>query len=445
MPGADQVVQFEGTEHHFPADFTDADIAKALANPNGPTQPPIGIRPASPWESIKSRFSEFTADPLGTLLSPIPGSEDFQGHGDPWGQFALGGIAPGGATLHEFMALPKSKGLARLTDLPGKLIQAYRNASAASRAASAARVAQTAGQEMVRSGELPSLEDIRNLPVPPARTPPEIPGLEDWKAFKPTRGAVPKFTPGPEVPEIGVSGRRGARAPDLGEGALVPPASVPDLSGLPEPAATPFKPNPRVAKTMRYSSGSEVPEIGVTGRRAPMPDLGTGPLVPPATEPDLSGLPVPGPTFKPNPHVAKGMKFSPGSEIPEVGVSGRNPGLVRRTPFTPASAPAVDITTGEELVPAPKGKGPKSAPIPPIEPKGSPVPPNSPSFRHPADYTDLIRQFHATHPKGTSLRSDAAAVYNLKPGTMPTYEQALAIHEWRLRNPGKSPTAADIK
>jgi len=82
--------------------------------------------------------------------------------------------------------------------------------------------------------------------------------------------------------------------------------------------------------------------------------------------------------------------------------------------------------------------------LPPVE-GGSPVPPNASTFKHPADFTDLIRQFHATHPKGTSLRTDAQAVFGLPSGTMPTYEQALAIHEWRLRNPGKSPTANDIK
>ena len=61
------------------------------------------------------------------------------------------------------------------------------------------------------------------------------------------------------------------------------------------------------------------------------------------------------------------------------------------------------------------------------------------SVKHPADFTDLIRQFHATHPRGTSLRTDAQNVYGIPSGTMPTYEQALAIHEWRLRNPGKAP------
>ncbi len=65
-------------------------------------------------------------------------------------------------------------------------------------------------------------------------------------------------------------------------------------------------------------------------------------------------------------------------------------------------------------------------------------------FKHSASFTDLIRQWHATHPRGTSMRADSERVFGTKPGTMPTYEQALKIHEWRLRNPGKSPTAADL-
>lgn len=58
---------------------------------------------------------------------------------------------------------------------------------------------------------------------------------------------------------------------------------------------------------------------------------------------------------------------------------------------------------------------------------------------HPAAFTDLLRQFHATHPRGTSLRDLSSKVYGTAPGAMPTYEQALALHEWLLRNPGKTP------
>jgi len=36
---ADQVIQFEGQEHHFPADFTDQDIAKALASTHAAATP----------------------------------------------------------------------------------------------------------------------------------------------------------------------------------------------------------------------------------------------------------------------------------------------------------------------------------------------------------------------------------------------------------------------
>lgn len=73
----------------------------------------------------------------------------------------------------------------------------------------------------------------------------------------------------------------------------------------------------------------------------------------------------------------------------------------------------------------------------------SPVPENAAAFRHPAAFTDLNRAWHANW-KGESLRDAAAKVYSLKPGTMPTYEQALALHEWRLQNGGKMPTAGDL-
>lgn len=66
-------------------------------------------------------------------------------------------------------------------------------------------------------------------------------------------------------------------------------------------------------------------------------------------------------------------------------------------------------------------------------------------FKHSAAFTDLIRQFHATHPKGTSLKDLSAKAFGITPGTMPSYEQALKLHEWMLRNPGKTPGPADFK
>jgi hypothetical protein len=63
---------------------------------------------------------------------------------------------------------------------------------------------------------------------------------------------------------------------------------------------------------------------------------------------------------------------------------------------------------------------------------------------HPAPFTDLLRQFHATWPKGTSLRDISRKVGFTKPGEMPSYQQALKIHEWMLQNGGKIPTAKDL-
>jgi hypothetical protein len=67
------------------------------------------------------------------------------------------------------------------------------------------------------------------------------------------------------------------------------------------------------------------------------------------------------------------------------------------------------------------------------------------TFRHPADYTDLNRQFHATWPKGTSLKTIANQVgFTKTPDQMPTYSDALKIHEFMLQNGGKIPTARDL-
>ena len=65
-------------------------------------------------------------------------------------------------------------------------------------------------------------------------------------------------------------------------------------------------------------------------------------------------------------------------------------------------------------------------------------------FKHSAPYTDLNRQFHATWPKGTSLRTIASKVYGTDPNSMPSYDQALRIHEFMLKNNGKIPTAKDL-
>jgi len=67
------------------------------------------------------------------------------------------------------------------------------------------------------------------------------------------------------------------------------------------------------------------------------------------------------------------------------------------------------------------------------------------SFKHGQKYTDLLRQFHSIHPKGTSLRKISSQVYGYAPDLMPSYEEALKIHEWMLNNKGKIPTAKDLR
>lgn len=103
-----------------------------------------------------------------------------------------------------------------------------------------------------------------------------------------------------------------------------------------------------------------------------------------------------------------------------------------------------DTTTGAVVKPIGNGE----FTIPPVaqgasmQHPPSPIPETATGFKHPAAFTDLNRAWHANWKE--SLRDTAAKVYGLKPGTMPTYDQALKIHEWRLQNGGKMPTAADL-
>lgn len=76
---ADQIVQFEGTEHHFPPDFTQADIAKALTMTHGGGAPTPGM------EKLGGAPPSAAKAPLPVALRPgIPGHPDYPS-GDPMG------------------------------------------------------------------------------------------------------------------------------------------------------------------------------------------------------------------------------------------------------------------------------------------------------------------------------------------------------------------------
>lgn len=96
---------------------------------------PVGIRAQTPWEGIKSRFQQFVHDPVGTLTSPIPGTENMQGQGDPLSQFMLAGASASsprvGAALKAAVA-PKAGG--RLA----KVIDAFKSAGQPAEEAAAA-------------------------------------------------------------------------------------------------------------------------------------------------------------------------------------------------------------------------------------------------------------------------------------------------------------------
>lgn len=124
-----------------------------------------------------------------------------------------------------------------------------------------------------------------------------------------------------------------------------------------------------------------------------------------------------------------------------------------RVPIPPIRWNAAPPEAGPAATPAtsPVQPGPVSpVTVPGAVPQtvGTVVPENAATFRHSAPYTDLIRQFHAQWPKGTSLRDMGSEVFGTKAGEMPSYEQAQALHEWMVGHNWKAgmklPSAKDL-
>lgn len=160
----------------------------------------------------------------------------------------------------------------------------------------------------------------------------------------------------------------------------------------------------------------------------------------------LEDLPQP---FTPNPNIARKIAFTPGpggggmpsaqsGRVPAVRPSQRIPDL----PEWPAA--------GVEETQAPAG------PIPPVTatpaqsmaPLGSSVvPANAQTFKHPAVHTDLIRQMHAVRGElgfdAKALSKAATDVYG-KSLSQLSYDQALALHEYMLKNKGLPTKPGDL-
>lgn len=85
----DQIVNFEGTEHHFPPDFTQQDIARALAQAHpAPTPlPPV-------HQSILDRVLDVGKGVLTGRYASNPFPENVQGGYSPLEEFVLGGMMP---------------------------------------------------------------------------------------------------------------------------------------------------------------------------------------------------------------------------------------------------------------------------------------------------------------------------------------------------------------
>ncbi len=291
-----------------------------------PVQSQIGIRAATPWESVKDRVQEFLHNPIATLRAPIPGTEEYGGRGDTISQFALGGIAPGGAALREFAALPKSKGFAKVTEFPGKVAQAYTNAKRASTAASALRVAQAGQAEHAASRFAPPpaptyIDPVPEMPRPSSPiTQGPMRGPDWWEAYQQELRSQPPpqepyYPPPPEPtyieppsPPASVSTPVGPRLPEGWE------PSIPDY----------MKPGAETAEQMAARHEAEAAAANTSQARTMSGDD--------IISMDLHGKPY--------------AKLTPGQRD-DVALYKKIVPQAPATPAVPASAPSLDRLTAQ--------------------------------------------------------------------------------------------------
>lgn len=373
----EQIIEFEGVQHRFPEDFTQADIARALELSHAAP----AVAPPSGMERVKNVLRGGTLDEVrsrGTFEFP------------PWLE-AAGALAAGAEVLPGIIRA--APGIARSLPFAIRAL----GQTIAHPGATTGKVATSVTESLAKL--------LENESTLVSHGPPNIPGLLDHP-YSPsgTIKSRTKFTPGREVPEIGV---RGANRQT---GWTLPPE-------IPEPIDAPlqtFKPSTSVAKRMRFTPGAETPEIGVRGGNPPtkwmMP---SGMLVPEIPAPDF---PIPAPeAFKPSTAILKRTRFTPGRETSEIGVSGSNRMLRKRPSTTPPELP-IDTTTGEVLKPIGQGEFAAQPAGNPIGGKKTIQVPAAPPTRGGPISTDFPERYavHDTIASEQAMRKDLAIAQRLK-------------------------------
>jgi hypothetical protein len=255
------------------------------------------------------------------------------------------------------------------------------------------------------------------LGIPGARALPEVPAAISTAA----RATKPYIAPFTDRATLTQAAKMGAGA---GLGYLTGGGPAAELAGA-----------------LLIPGSRSLPELFKRGMSAIERAKPTRPEWVPPREPGISTTPAINPAYD-YPPAGTVARPANARTYPKGSAGEPTPGLPEGV-YSPVPPVSTRATPGPSvpLSPAPK---PAGVSIPPIAQEGSPVSSSASTFKHPANYTDLLRQFHSQWPKGTSLREIASKAYGLPAGTLPSYEQALAIHEFMLRNSGKTPSPGDL-
>ncbi len=397
------------------------------------------------------QFSSFTPDAQRRILNRLDPSisnltdEQFQSAVQRLrtpnvpGMERLGGQAPGIPTMPG-NGIPEPEGLE--TPTPGPFAQAHPILSELWKGTATPIPAEMAAGSLPPGLISRGVQTIRTLIGNPKARDAVIREIPFGKAALKLRDLTAPVEPPPfspvqplsRVPGFGGPTDPGYSAPSsyrVVKGAPSPPPEAP-----PEPFQ-PYRPSGNVPRfggstAPNYSPPSAYPVVGSgPGIEGPLTPQPSSTIPEPYRAPRLKNIPKYGGPSSPT--------TGPGSSRP-IGMTG--PKFAPPVPDEPIAP--IDTTTGapvRPISPLPEGHAPMSQEF---TQGGSPVPTNAASFKHPADYTDLNRQFHATWPKGTSLRDIASKVYGTDPTVMPSYDQALKIHEFMLKNNGKIPGPKDL-
>lgn len=316
---ADQIIQFEGTEHHFPADFSQAEISKALSSAHPLESKPIAQEenPSLVHEAVKyspigmvQALAQAIRDPkhaiAGILDAPqqnakiLDKAKESYGAGDYTGAAAhfLNYLMPGGGAMEDagedFQRGDHARGVAKTLGIASNMF-AGKAASKALDVATdpelAAQIGEAAGKtkDAVVAGVKAAAPDVAKgtAQIAAGAALPKIPGVSYGLEYQGGKQILKGL-------KAGVQGGRAALAARIAKAAaedkiLAPDVAASMLESLNEDDVI-FHPPAQAAPSAPATAPIEAPELPFTPAGPVRPPLAGNPVA--AADPVVEAAPV---------------------------------------------------------------------------------------------------------------------------------------------------------